>query len=696
MGTILDNVLLDVNYSADASGGPEWATAIVRSGEGGTVAHRNENREDYVSRYDVQFGALSKARKDALRAFFINRRGMARAFRFLAPDDSEILDHWLGTRVAGTTDITNCFSTDGATAEFFTIKSYSDAGNNYLRWITHISPINDLRLKICEAGNTANVLAEGTFAGGFLYNPFPVFPASKTINLAGYGNATLFYNAGRIVFETPLPANVIPLVTGIFHLPVCFASDLARFQIDEATISEITVSLEEILPVEFGLSPEIPASLDTTPPEVSLDEPAQSTAYGTIQITGAASDNLSLLDTRLFINGSPYGTAQAGTDLDFTVVTSDVPNGTKQIHAEARDTAGNIGTSNTITLEFVNPPADAAAPVISQFTAQPAGSTTINLSAAFSDNVGVTGVDLEWSASGANLQAAPGTGGWTTLRSNAAPTTATTHNFSDATAQPGTTRHYRFRCRDFAQNVSGWVTAFATPPSAPDTEPPVMTGLTATAVSATQINIAYLASDNVAVTGYDLQWSANGSTGWTPLLTNSNAASPFQHTGLTPGTEYFYRARARDAAGNVTPTWATANATTVAPPVLQPLTLIPGDNQITVNFSFSDTDGTVTKVYLETSPTGANQNSPYNDQSDDWTVRVPGTAPATATTHSYTLTGLGQGETVHFRAWVEDDDGAISNPRRFANAPTNPPPGSGNTLTFDGEVLLFGNDEIRF
>ena len=34
MATTLDPVLLDKSYSADADGGPEWATSIIRSGEG--------------------------------------------------------------------------------------------------------------------------------------------------------------------------------------------------------------------------------------------------------------------------------------------------------------------------------------------------------------------------------------------------------------------------------------------------------------------------------------------------------------------------------------------------------------------------------------------------------------------------------------------------------------------------------------
>lgn len=98
-----------------------------------------------------------------------------------------------------------------------------------------------------------------------------------------------------------------------------------------------------------------------------------------------------------------------------------------------------------------------------------------------------------------------------------------------------------------------------------DTTPPIVGTFTASAVSQTQINLSYSVTDNVAVTGYDLDWSANGTTGWTALITNTLPASPFQHTGRTASTIYYYRFRARDAAGNVS-AYSNANATTNTPP----------------------------------------------------------------------------------------------------------------------------------
>ena len=94
------------------------------------------------------------------------------------------------------------------------------------------------------------------------------------------------------------------------------------------------------------------------------------------------------------------------------------------------------------------------------------------------------------------------------------------------------------------------VTGDTTPPSTP-------TGLTATAISSSQINLSGTAStDNVGVTGYQIY---RGGT----LLTTVTGTS-YSNTGLTPNTAYSYYVRATDASGNVSANSNTASATTLA------------------------------------------------------------------------------------------------------------------------------------
>jgi hypothetical protein len=91
-----------------------------------------------------------------------------------------------------------------------------------------------------------------------------------------------------------------------------------------------------------------------------------------------------------------------------------------------------------------------------------------------------------------------------------------------------------------------------------DTTPPtVPTGLTATAISSSQINLSWTAStDNVGVTGYNV-YSSGTLIATTPTTAYSNS-------GLTASTTYTYTVAAFDAAGNTSAHSSSASATTLA------------------------------------------------------------------------------------------------------------------------------------
>ncbi len=80
-----------------------------------------------------------------------------------------------------------------------------------------------------------------------------------------------------------------------------------------------------------------------------------------------------------------------------------------------------------------------------------------------------------------------------------------------------------------------------------DTSPPtVPTGVGATAISSTRVDLAWTAStDNTGVTGYDIY--RNG----TLLTTTTGTGSTYSDTSATPGKLYSYTVDARDGAGNV-------------------------------------------------------------------------------------------------------------------------------------------------
>jgi chitodextrinase len=107
---------------------------------------------------------------------------------------------------------------------------------------------------------------------------------------------------------------------------------------------------------------------------------------------------------------------------------------------------------------------------------------------------------------------------------------------------------------------------FSLTPGASDTQPPtVPTGLTATAVSTSQINLSWTAStDNVGVTGYRVErCQGAGCTTFVQIATPTGTT--FSNTGLIAATSYSYRVKAVDAASNVSVNYSNvASATTLA------------------------------------------------------------------------------------------------------------------------------------
>ncbi len=101
------------------------------------------------------------------------------------------------------------------------------------------------------------------------------------------------------------------------------------------------------------------------------------------------------------------------------------------------------------------------------------------------------------------------------------------------------------------------------PPPSPDTTAPsAPTNLSATAISASQIDLSWTAStDNVGVTGYRVErCQGSGCTNFVQIATPSGPS--YADAGLAAGTTYRYRVRASDAAGNLSGYSSVVAATT--------------------------------------------------------------------------------------------------------------------------------------
>src|SRR3989441_5267 len=168
--------------------------------------------------------------------------------------------------------------------------------------------------------------------------------------------------------------------------------------------------------------------------------------------------------------------------------------GAHTLTAVARDAAGNVSTSPAVSVtkpDLTPPTVSITAPLGGATVAQ-----TITVSAAASDNIAVAGVQfkLDGTNLGAEVTTAPYTMSWDT-----------------ATAAIGV-HTLTAVARDAAGNTATSTAVNITVSnSTPDITPPtVPTGLSATAASLSQINLAWIAStDNVGVTGYKIYRGGN-------------------------------------------------------------------------------------------------------------------------------------------------------------------------------------------
>ena len=140
-----------------------------------------------------------------------------------------------------------------------------------------------------------------------------------------------------------------------------------------------------------------------------------------------------------------------------------------------------------------------------------------------------------------------------------------------------------------------------------DTEAPLEpTGLTATALSETQIGLTWTGStDNVGVTAYQVR--RNG------MLVATVASPSYTDESLSAATTYTYTVAAVDAAGNVSGASTAASATTVAPDTTAPAVSVTAPapaatvaGSVSVSATATDAGGVVgVQFRLDGQPLGA-------------------------------------------------------------------------------------------
>jgi YVTN family beta-propeller protein len=120
-------------------------------------------------------------------------------------------------------------------------------------------------------------------------------------------------------------------------------------------------------PLPTDPTPPPPTSTaDTVPPTVAMTSPAAGAhVSGTLSITANASDNVGVTSVTFLVDGTAAGT---DTSAPYSVAwnTATLAAGSHSLQAQARDAAGNVGTSSTIVVTV-----DSSSAATATFTASP-------------------------------------------------------------------------------------------------------------------------------------------------------------------------------------------------------------------------------------------------------------------------------------------------------------------------------------
>ena len=303
----------------------------------------------------------------------------------------------------------------------------------------------------------------------------------------------------------------------------------------EATANPTTSERTAVITITYGAS----SNVEVTVTQAAPDAPAAPAAPTGLMAVAASGTEIDLSWTTPNNGGSPltgytlqynktgataFGESVAGIAADATSYSH---------------TSLDVGTEYTYRLVAINGVGDSGpSNKISATTHNVPDAPTGLMATAVSD----TEIDLAWRAptndGGSEITSyllEYSTDEGSTFMELHTTADAVTLSYSHAGLTAGTEYHYRVAAINSIDTGAYASVSVITPLfGAPS-------GLTAMAVSETQIDLAWQAFTNTggsAVTGYQVQVSEDGGTTFTDLHTTSNAATlTYEHTGLSAGTE---------------------------------------------------------------------------------------------------------------------------------------------------------------
>jgi hypothetical protein len=139
-------------------------------------------------------------------------------------------------------------------------------------------------------------------------------------------------------YQTTWATTTVP--NGSSHTLFAIATDAAG---NSASSSTVTVTVSN--PVG-----------DTIAPTVVITAPlAGATVSRTVTVSATASDNVGVVGVRFTLDGLTIGTEDLSAPYQVSWNTAGVANGSHVLRAVARDAAGNVTTSASVTVRVKNP-----------------------------------------------------------------------------------------------------------------------------------------------------------------------------------------------------------------------------------------------------------------------------------------------------------------------------------------------------
>jgi len=185
-------------------------------------------------------------------------------------------------------------------------------------------------------------------------------------------------------------------------------------------------------------------------------------------------------------------------------------------------------------------------------------------------------------------------------------------------------------------NVYKLVTALGGAQTTPVSTPTVPTGVTASAVSSTQVNLTWTAVPSA--TSYKIYRTTSSSL--IPVLVGTSLTPTFGDTDLTKSTTYYYAVSAVGTSGesgqSVQVSATTLSSSSMASPI--GLTAIPTSSS-QINLSWGSVSGATSyTIYISTSPTGN-----FRGIVSTGTTSATSVGLSAGTTYYYTVTATGKG-----------------------------------------------------